>query len=200
MISWLLLLFAASERLPLPADGRFEAPPGKCVRVLVRQNTTIRVNGLYAGETASELDITGYLKSGVNEVRAGESAMLLFSPLVYLRSAESDGRTLRVAVVNTTENTMQVELDGSHQFTVSPGTTGLREVPATSSATARIRATSDGLDSVYEDEIPVVQTRARARSGSASGKGSSSGLALGNRLIAIAPTTDRMNTAFNAKP
>lgn len=155
----LLALASASERQPLAADGKFEARAGKSVRVLVTAPATIRVNGLYAGETRGELDITGYLKTGSNEIRSSNTPVtLLFSPPVYLKLAECDGRTLRVAVVNTTENTVQVELDEQHQFTVSPGTTGHREVPATSAKSAHIRATSDGLDLIYEDTLVIARS------------------------------------------
>jgi hypothetical protein len=80
---------------------------------------------------------------------------------VYLSRAESDQKTLRVSVTNTTENTMQVELGGAHQFTVSPGTTVDKEFPAPPPAqkTIRMRATSDGLDLVFEDEVPIERGR-----------------------------------------
>ena len=70
MIALLGILLLAADRIPLPADGRFEARPGKNVRVVVDQPAEIRVNGLYAGDTKGELDITGFLRTGVNEVDA----------------------------------------------------------------------------------------------------------------------------------
>jgi hypothetical protein len=154
MIAALLALTLAAERIPVPADGRFEARPGKCVRVVVESAAEVRVNGLYAGEAELEIDITGYLRAGWNEVLVPIKAFLLFSPPVYLQSATSDGKTLRVTVVNTTEHTMQVELNREHQFTVSPGTSRDIRV-ADVGMGARIRATSDGLDLSYEDDMPV---------------------------------------------
>jgi hypothetical protein len=156
---WTLLLLSV-ERIPLAADGKFEARAGKNVRVLVERAAEIRVNGLYAGSTNRELDITGFLRAGVNEVKAssgGGAVLLVFSPPVYVQLAEMDGKTLRVTVVNTTEHTMQVELDGAHQFTVSPGTSREVSVAARAGAkTVRIRAASDGLDLAYEDEAEIL--------------------------------------------
>ncbi len=158
-----IALALAAERVPLAADGRFLVPPGRCVRVSAAKKVPVRVNGLAAGETSAvdgALDITGFLRSGqVNELMVARPAFLLVSPLVYLDRAESDGRVLRVTVVNTTENTMQVELGERDQFTVSPGTSAARELPAPADEqkTVRMRATSDGLDLVYLDEIPIAR-------------------------------------------
>jgi hypothetical protein len=163
MILAIAVTLAAADRVPLAADGRFTSPPGRCVRVSAGKRVPVRVNGLAAGETSAvdgALDITGFLRSGqVNEVVVSRPAFLLVSPLVYLDRAESDGRVLRVTVVNTTENTMQVELGERDQFTVSPGTSAVRELPQPDGAmkTVRMRATSDGLDLVYQDEIPIVR-------------------------------------------
>jgi hypothetical protein len=151
----LLLLLVAAERIPVPADGRFEARPGKNVRVIVEAPAEVRVNGLYAGEAEREMDITGFLKSGWNDILVPTTAYLVFSPPVYLQRAESDRRTLRITVVNTTEHTMQVELNDEHQFTVSPGTSRDVAVADSGTRTARIRATSDGLDLAYEDDLAV---------------------------------------------
>ncbi len=167
---WILAVAAldlvAAGSLPLPADGKFVAPAERCIRLTATQPTTVRVNGLAVGQiekSGGEVDITGYLRIGKsNDIQVDiPSATLLVSPLVYLRSATSDGKTMTVAVVNTTENTVQVELGESHQFTVSPGTTAYKEFPATGSKRLRMRATSDGLDHVYEDEIQVVVTTAK---------------------------------------
>jgi hypothetical protein len=148
-------------RIPLAEGGKFEAPARKCVRVVVKPGTQVRVNGLSAGETSAarpEIDITPYLRSGSsNTIEAGSSAHLLISPLVYIQSAISDAQTIKVTVVNTTENTVQAELGDNHQFTVSPGTTIDKSLPITKAIrTLKMRATSDGLDQVYEDEIAVV--------------------------------------------
>ena len=186
MIALLGLLLAA-DRIPLPSDGGFEARPGKNVRVRVDRLAEIRVNELYVGETKSEIDITGFLRTGMNEVKTSAKATLIFSPPVYLQSAVSDGSSLRVSVVNTTQHTMQVELDSLHQFTVSPGTSRDVTVPATQRTTARIRATSDGLDLDYEDDLPITPGEACSR------------FDLGSRLMAIAPTTDKMKIACSAK-
>ena len=94
-----LLLLLAADRIPLPADGRFEARPGKNVRVQVEQPAEIRVNGVYVGETKREFDITGYLRTGLTEVKTTVKATLVFSPPVYLQSAVSDGSTVRVSVI-----------------------------------------------------------------------------------------------------
>ena len=187
MIALLGILLLAADRIPLPADGRFEARPGKNVRVVVDQPAEIRVNGLYAGDTKGELDITGFLRTGVNEVKTSAKATLVFSPPVYLQSAVSDGSTLRISVVNTTEHTMQVELDSLHQFTVSPGTAREISVPAPKGTTARIRATSDGLDLSYEDDLPITRGETSSR------------FDLGSKLMAMAPTTDNTKIACRAK-
>ncbi len=187
MIAFALGILLAADRMPLPEDGRFEARPGKNVRVLVDRPAEIRVNGLYAGETKSELDITGFLRAGLNEVKTTVKATLVFSRPVYLQSAVSDGSTLRVAVVNTTGHTMQVELDSLHQSTVSPGTSREITVPATQRTTVGIRATSDGLDLTYEDDLLITRGEASSR------------FDLGSRLIAMAPTMDRTKIACIAK-
>jgi hypothetical protein len=163
MVSTIGELAAETTRIPLALDGKFEAPARRCVRIVARPGTQVRVNGLSAGETTSaspELDITSYLRSGTASlIEAGSSAVLLISPLVYLQSATSDTKTLKVTVVNTTENTVQVELGETHQFTVSPGTAIDKALPITKAIQKlKMRATSDGLDQVYEDEIVVTTT------------------------------------------
>jgi hypothetical protein len=164
VVSAAVQLFAETTRIPLPHDGKFEAPARRCVRVVAKPGTQVRVNGLTTGETSTaspELDITPYLRSGAsNTIEAGSSAVLLISPLVYLQTATSDARTLKVAIVNKTENTVQVELGEAHQFTVSPGTTIDKAFPITKAIQRlKMRATSDGLDLIYEDEIAVTITR-----------------------------------------
>ena len=160
-----MMLYLSADPLAIAPDGTFLAPANRCIRVFADPRAAVRVNGISAGDTSAadgSLDITGFLKSGaVNslQVSGTTSPKLVSSPRVYLSRAESDGKTLRVSVTNTTENTMQVELDKSHQFTVSPGTTVDREFPAPpppAQKTIRMRATSDGLDLVFEDEIPLV--------------------------------------------
>ncbi len=168
MVPVLMMLYLAADPLALAPDGTFAAPANRCIRVFTDRRATVRVNGISAGDTSASdgsLDITGFLKPGARnslEVSGTTAPKLLSSPLVYLSRAESDGKTLRVSVTNTTENTMQVELDKTHQFTVSPGTTVDREFPAPAppaQKTIRMRATSDGLDLVFEDEVPIDRVR-----------------------------------------
>lgn len=168
MVAILMLLHLAADPLALAPDGTFVAPANRCIRVFAERRAAVRVNGIAAGDTSAadgSLDITGFLRIGVRnslQVSGAAAPKLVSSPLVYLSRAESDGKTLRVSVTNTTENTMQVELGRTHQFTVSPGTTVDREFPAPSrpvQKTIHMRATSDGLDLVFEDEVPIVPAR-----------------------------------------
>lgn len=163
-----MMLQLAAEPVAIAPDGAFVAPANRCIRVFADRRAAVRVNGIAAGDTSAtdgSLDITGFLRIGARnslQVSGATAPKLVSSPLVYLSRAESDGKTLRVSVTNTTENTMQVELDRAHQFTVSPGTTVDREFPAPSrpaQKTIRMRATSDGLDLVFEDEVPIVPGR-----------------------------------------
>jgi len=155
-------LVVAADRVALPESGEFVAPAGKCVRVIAEPRRTVRVNGLAAGETSAlngQLDITGFLPVGrPNQIAVTGTQQkidLLISPLVYLDQAVRTGAGVRVTVVNTTENTVQVELGSADQFTVSPGTSMTRETRNHTGATIRMKATSDGLDLVYEDELAI---------------------------------------------
>jgi hypothetical protein len=168
MVPLLMLLYLAADPLALAPDGTFVAPANRCIRVFADRRAAVRVNGIAAGDTSAaegSLDITGFLRIGIRnslEVSGTTTPKLVSSPLVYLSRAESDGKTLRVSVTNTTEHTMQVELGRTHQFTVSPGTTVDKEFPAPpppAQKTIRMRATSDGLDLVFEDEVPIVPGR-----------------------------------------
>ena len=161
----ILLVFAiASERIDIP-QGRLP-PPGtdRCIRLHATgkfQHAKVFVNQLNAGELAdesAELDITGLLSTGtanVIEVRGAEQLWAWVSAPVYIGSARRrGGDRVEVSVVNTTENTAQVEIAGQ-QFTVSPGTTVVREFPSEATR-LQLRAVSDGLDREFVDEFVVI--------------------------------------------
>ena len=160
-----ILLLIGSERVEI-RDGKLPAPGAeRCVRLHATGSfarARVLVNRVNAGELAddrAELDITGYLSTGADneiEVKGAKSVWAWLSPLVYIARARLlEGPRLEVTIVNTTENTAQVEIS-EEQFTVSPGTSVTREVRSKADSTSRLvhmRAVSDGMDREFVDEI-----------------------------------------------
>ena len=154
----------ASERIDIQ-NGRLPPPgPAQCIRLHASgkfHHAKVLVNQINAGELtdeAGEVDITGWLSTGaVNtiEVSGAERMWAWVSPLVYIASARRmAGERVEVSIVNTTENTAQVEI-ADQQFTVSPGTRVTREFP-TRATRLHLRAVSDGLDREFTDDFVVI--------------------------------------------
>ena len=162
-----LLAWIGSERLEI-RDGKLPAPGAdRCVRLHATgpfHNVTVRVNQIHSGQLEderAELDITGYLSSGAaNTIEISgtrvERVWALMSPLVYIASARIAALGhVEVTIVNTTENTAQVQV-GGHQFTVSPGTRSTRELEWPGGVRkVHMRAVSDGLDREFVDELAI---------------------------------------------
>ena len=170
MLALILALMLSSERIEI-RDSKLSAPgQNRCVRLRADgsfERARVRINDVSAGELAdqkSELDITGYLSPGAAntvEVRAPQGTVehvwALASPLVYVASARLIRQgELEVTIVNSTENTAQVEI-GENQFTVSPGTTVTKQLRWTGGSRLRMRAVSDGLDREFIDEADIVE-------------------------------------------
>jgi len=162
----LVVALLSSERVEI-LDGMLPAPGSQhCVRLHADgafRRARVMVNQVSAGDLADErdeLDITGYLSQGAPnsvEVRGAqvERVWAWMSPLVYIaRARAAAGGGVEVTIVNTTENTAQVE-GGDQQFTVSPGTRLTKELKRPANGRIRMHAVSDGLDREFTDEAEV---------------------------------------------
>lgn len=170
----LIAALLACTSLALPASERIEIRNGRLdgqgAARAVRLHATgtfdqarVRVNGIAAGElatSAAELDITGYLsQAGPNMISvepvAGEVTALWawLSPLIYLERAVLANGMLKVVVVNSTENTSQIDI-GEHRFAVAAGTSVERRLPwPPGKLRITMHAVTDGLDREFTDEI-----------------------------------------------
>ena len=162
------LALLASERIEI-RNGHLPAPGlERCIRLHAAgtfRDARVVVNGVTAGTLANsghELDITGYLSLGApNTVKIEgygvDEVWAVIGPLVYIETAKLvKGGRIEVTVVNTTENTAQVEIGGQQQFTVSPGTSAAKQFPWPAGVRkVGMRAMSDGLDREFQDEVEL---------------------------------------------